>query len=108
VVGRGSVVDNDVQIGARMRIQTGAYRVAGDRSTTAARMHEHVGYLTAFTTVEDDVFVGPGVITTNDDTMARHGPDRPTPGATLRRACRVGVARAVGELPDPGPLHRRR
>ena len=93
-----------------MRIQTGAYRVTGDRSTTAARMHEHVGYLTAFTTVEDDVFVGPGVITTDGDAMARHGPDgKATPGATLRR---LPVSRrrdhAVGELPDPGPLHRRR
>ncbi len=71
VIGRGSVVDNDVQIGARVRVQTNVY-------------------LTAFSIVEDDVFVGPGVITTNDDTMARHGPDAATPGATLRRACRVG------------------
>jgi len=71
VIGRGSVVDNDVQIGARVRVQTNVY-------------------LTAFTIVEDDVFVGPGALTTNDDTMARHGADTPTRGATLRRACRVG------------------
>jgi UDP-2-acetamido-3-amino-2,3-dideoxy-glucuronate N-acetyltransferase len=70
-IGRGSVVDNDVLIGARVRVQTNVY-------------------LTAFTIVEDDVFVGPGALTTNDDTMARHGPDTPTRGATLRRACRVG------------------
>lgn len=71
VIGRGSVVDNDVEVGARVRIQTGVY-------------------LTAFTLVEDDVFVGPGVLTTNDDTMSRHGPETPMRGATLRRACRVG------------------
>jgi acetyltransferase-like isoleucine patch superfamily enzyme len=71
VIGRGSVVDNDVCIGARVRVQTGVY-------------------ITAFSTIEDDVFVGPGVITTNDDTMARHGPDAPTPGVILRRACRLG------------------
>ena len=48
-------------------------------------------YLTAFTLVEDDVFVGPGVITTNDDTMARHGPrDGAARAPILRRACRVG------------------
>jgi acetyltransferase-like isoleucine patch superfamily enzyme len=47
-------------------------------------------YLTAGSVVEDDVFVGPGVVTTNDDTMARHAPDAPLTGATLRRACRVG------------------
>jgi acetyltransferase-like isoleucine patch superfamily enzyme len=71
VIGRGSVVDNDVLVGARVRVQTNVY-------------------LTAFTIVEDDVFVGPGAITTNDHTMARHEPEMPMRGATLRRACRVG------------------
>jgi len=47
-------------------------------------------YLTAFTLIEDDVFVGPGALTTNDDTMARHGDETPVIGATLRRACRIG------------------
>ena len=49
-------------------------------------------YLTAFTVVEDDVFVGPGATTTNDNTMNRHGSETPLRGATLRRACRVGGA----------------
>jgi acetyltransferase-like isoleucine patch superfamily enzyme len=71
VIGRGSVVDNDVVVGARARVQTNVY-------------------LTAFTLLEDDVFVGPGVITTNDDTMARHGREALVRGPTLRRACRVG------------------
>lgn len=71
VIGRGSVVDNDVRVGARVKVQTSVY-------------------LTAFTVVEDDVFVGPGALSTNDDTMARHGPQTPLRGATLRRACRVG------------------
>jgi acetyltransferase-like isoleucine patch superfamily enzyme len=73
VIGRGSVVDNDVVVGARVRVQSNVY-------------------LTAFTTVEDDVFVGPGVVTTNDDTMARHAPGEPLHGALLRRACRIGGA----------------
>ena len=68
---RGSAVDNDVTVGERVRIQTGCY-------------------ITAFSTIEDDVFVAPGVTLTNDDTMGRHGPDHPLRGATLRRACRVG------------------
>jgi UDP-2-acetamido-3-amino-2,3-dideoxy-glucuronate N-acetyltransferase len=71
VIGRGSVVDNDVVVGARVRVQTNVY-------------------LTAFTLIEDDVFVGPGALTTNDDTMARHGDEMQVRGATLRRACRVG------------------
>lgn len=71
VVGRGSAVDNDVVVGARVRIQTGCY-------------------VTAHSTIEDDVFVAPGVTLTNDDTMGRHGPGHELRGATLRRACRVG------------------
>ncbi|MGA9875364.1 MAG: acyltransferase [Solirubrobacteraceae bacterium] len=71
LIGRGSVVDNDVVVGARVKVQTNVY-------------------LTAFTVIEDDVFVGPGVVTTNDDTMGRHSPGMKLRGATLRRACRVG------------------
>jgi acetyltransferase-like isoleucine patch superfamily enzyme len=60
-------------VGARVRVQSSVY-------------------LTAFSQVEDDVFVGPGAITTNDNTMSRHGPELLLRGATLRRACRVGGA----------------
>ncbi len=73
VVGRGATVDNDVELGARVRLQTNVY-------------------LTAYSVVEDDVFVGPGATTTNDDAMARHPPEEPLRGATLRRACRIGAA----------------
>jgi acetyltransferase-like isoleucine patch superfamily enzyme len=71
LIGRGSVLDNDVTVGARVRIQTNVY-------------------ITAYSVIEDDVFVGPCAMSTNDDTMARHGPDYALRGATLRRACRVG------------------
>ena len=71
VVGRGSTVDNDVTVGTGVRVQT-------------------LVYLTAYSTIEDDVFVGPGVVTTNDNTMMRHPRDRALRGVTLRRACRVG------------------
>ena len=71
VIGRGAGIDNDVTIGERVRIQSQVY-------------------VTAFSVVEDDVFIGPCATTTNDDTMGRHGPERPLRGATLRRACRIG------------------
>jgi UDP-2-acetamido-3-amino-2,3-dideoxy-glucuronate N-acetyltransferase len=72
VVGRGSAVDNDVRIGARVRMNT-------------------LVYVTAFSVVEDDVFLGPGVLTTNDNTMARHPVGQRHEGAVLRRACRIGA-----------------
>jgi acetyltransferase-like isoleucine patch superfamily enzyme len=71
LIGRGTSVENDVRIGARVRIQTNCY-------------------ITTNAVVEDDVFVGPGVVTTNDDTMGRHGPDFELAGPVLRRASRIG------------------
>ena len=71
VIGRATGVDNDVSIGARVRLQS-------------------QGYVTAYSVIEDDVFFGPCAMTTNDDTMARHPAGMPLRGATLRRACRIG------------------
>jgi len=71
VVGRGSSVDFDASVGDRVLIQTGVY-------------------VTAFSVVEDDVFLGPGVVTTNDHTMGRHPRGQPLRGPVFRRACRIG------------------
>ena len=76
VIGRGSAIDNDVMIGARVKIQTNVY-------------------VTAFSVIEDDVFVGPGASTTNDDTMSRHDGSYALRGATLRRACRIGGSAVI-------------
>jgi acetyltransferase-like isoleucine patch superfamily enzyme len=70
VVGRAASVENDVRIGARVKLQTGAY-------------------VTAWSVLEDDVFVAPGVILTNDPTAGRRRGEE-LRGALLRRACRIG------------------
>ena len=71
VIGRASAIGTAARLGARVRVQTNVW-------------------LTSYSVVEDDVFIGPGVVTTNDDAMARGGPGYELEGATLRRACRVG------------------
>jgi UDP-3-O-[3-hydroxymyristoyl] glucosamine N-acyltransferase len=71
VIGRGSAIEFAARIGARVLIQTNVYVAGGS-------------------VVEDDVFVGPAVLTTNDDTMARHAPGAALQGPVLRRACRIG------------------
>ena len=71
LVGRASAVDNDVVIGADVRIQTGCY-------------------ITAFSEVEDEVFVGPGVMTLNDPTAGRRPASESLEGPRLRRPCRIG------------------
>ena len=72
VVGSGSLVENDTTIGARTRIQANAY-------------------VTAYSTLEEDVFVAPGVVTTNDDFMGRTAERlAQMRGPTIRRGARVG------------------
>ena len=72
VIGRGSCVDFGARVGSGVLIQTGVY-VTGDAI------------------VEDDVFLGPGVLTSNDNAMGRHPPGEPLQGPIFRRACRVGA-----------------
>lgn len=71
VIGRAAGVENDVSIGTRCRIQSQVY-------------------VTAFSEIEDDVFVGPCAMTTNDNAMARHPKGEPLRGAIMRQACRIG------------------
>jgi acetyltransferase-like isoleucine patch superfamily enzyme len=70
-IGSFSVVDPEVRVGERVSVQTRCYITGG-------------------TVIEDDVFVGPGVTLTNDNTMDRHGPEMELRGSLLRRACRIG------------------
>ncbi len=73
VVGRASCVDFNASVGDRVSIQTGVY-------------------VTSWAVVEDDVFLGPGVLMTNDDTMGRHPRGERLDAPVVRRAARVGGA----------------
>ena len=72
VVGRGVCVENDVPIGAFTKIQSNSY-------------------ITAYSELEDHVFIAPCVTTTNDNFMgrtdARHALIK---GAIIRRGARIG------------------
>ena len=72
VIGRGSLVENDTTIGADSKIQA-------------------MAYITAYSTLESQVFIAPCVQTTNDNfmgrTQRRHGLRK---GPTIRRGARVG------------------
>jgi acetyltransferase-like isoleucine patch superfamily enzyme len=72
VLGRGSLVENDTTIGAMTKIQAEAY-------------------ITAYSTVEDHVFVAPCVVTTNDNFMGRtERRHELIKGPTIRRGARIG------------------
>ena len=72
VLGRGSLVENDTTIGAMTRIQAEAY-------------------ITAYSTLEEHVFVAPCVVTTNDNFMGRtERRHELMKGPTIRRGARVG------------------
>jgi acetyltransferase-like isoleucine patch superfamily enzyme len=72
VVGRGSLVENDTTIGSGTRIQAEAY-------------------VTAYSTLEEEVFIAPCVVTTNDNFMGRTERRKALMrGPTIRRGARVG------------------
>ena len=72
VVGRGVCVENDVGIGAYTKIQSNSY-------------------ITAYSELEEHVFIAPCVVTTNDNLMGRtEARHERIKGATIRRGARVG------------------
>ncbi len=72
VLGRGSLIENDTTVGTGTRIQAGAY-------------------ITAYSTLEEDVFIAPCVVTTNDNYMGRTERRRAEMrGPTIRRGARIG------------------
>jgi acetyltransferase-like isoleucine patch superfamily enzyme len=72
VIGRGSLVENDTSVGARTKIQANAY-------------------VTAYSLLEEDVFIAPCVVTTNDNFMGRTEERLELmKGPTIRRGARVG------------------
>lgn len=72
VLGRGSLIENDTTVGDRVKVQADAY-------------------LTAYMSVEDDVFIAPCVMTTNDNFMGRtEARFALRGGPTIRRGARVG------------------
>jgi UDP-2-acetamido-3-amino-2,3-dideoxy-glucuronate N-acetyltransferase len=79
----GAEIGAAATIGSFCSVDPGV--IVGERASVQTRC-----YLTRGTTVEADVFIGPGTTLTNDDTMGRHAPGEELAGATLRRACRIG------------------
>ena len=72
VIGRGALVENDTTVGDRTKIQADAY-------------------LTAYSTLEEDVFIAPCVVTTNDNFMGRtERRHELIKGPTIRRGARIG------------------
>jgi acetyltransferase-like isoleucine patch superfamily enzyme len=78
VIGTGAVVEFEASVGSRVLVQTRAY-------------------VTARVLIEDDVFIGPGVTTTNDRRMLwrRAGANLQLIGPVFRSGCRVGAGAVI-------------
>jgi acetyltransferase-like isoleucine patch superfamily enzyme len=72
VIGSGSLIENDTTVGTLTKIQAEAY-------------------ITAYSTLEENVFIAPCVVTTNDNFMGRTEKRHVlVKGPTIRRGARVG------------------
>jgi UDP-2-acetamido-3-amino-2,3-dideoxy-glucuronate N-acetyltransferase len=73
VIGRGALVENDTTVGGLTKIQA-------------------MAYITAYSTLEEQVFIAPCVQTTNDNFMGRTEKRHDLrKGPTIRRGARVGA-----------------
>lgn len=77
VIGRGTVVENFSQVGSNCKIQTNVY-------------------ITAYSIIEDYVFIAPGVVTSNDNYAAR-SKERfgKFKGVTVKRGGRIGAGATI-------------
>jgi UDP-2-acetamido-3-amino-2,3-dideoxy-glucuronate N-acetyltransferase len=73
IIGRGAAIENHCTIGSKCKIETNAY-------------------ITAYSNLEDEVFIAPCVATSNDNSAGRD-PDRlqKIKGATIKKHARIGV-----------------
>jgi acetyltransferase-like isoleucine patch superfamily enzyme len=69
LIGTNSVIDGNCKLGNNISVQTGAY-------------------ITRHTTIEDDVFIGPRVVTTNDKYMV-YGAK--LIGPTIKKGAKIGA-----------------
>ncbi|WP_317259140.1 N-acetyltransferase [Paenibacillus sp. J5C2022] len=77
IVGRGVAIENACTVGVRCKLETGSY-------------------LCAYSALEDDVFIAPYVVTTNDNAMARGKHRfRSFKGVTVKRGGRAGAGAVI-------------
>ena len=85
VVGRGTLIENDTTVGALTKIQANAY-------------------ITAYSTLEEAVFIAPCVVTSNDNFMGRTERRRALiAGVMVRRGARVGAGAVICPGIEIGP-----
>jgi acetyltransferase-like isoleucine patch superfamily enzyme len=77
IIGRGTAVENFCKIGSSCKLETNVY-------------------LTAYSEVEDSVFIAPGVVTSNDNFAARSKERyKHFRGVTIKRGGRVGAQATI-------------
>lgn len=77
IIGRGVAIENACSVGAYCKLETNAY-------------------ITAYSVLEDRVFVAPGVLTSNDNFVGRtRGRFKHFKGVTARRGARLGVGAVI-------------
>lgn len=77
IIGRGVAIENNCTIGSHCKLETNVY-------------------ITAYSELEDYVFIAPGVVTSNDNYAARlKGKDYRFKGVTVKRGGRIGAQATI-------------
>lgn len=98
-VGKGTVIEDDVKIGDRTLIGSNCSIKGGDGYSKTTTIGNHVDirnmvHIAASTVIEDDVFIGPSVVTSNTRNIC-HGRDQRYTGqrspVIIKRGARIGA-----------------
>lgn len=77
IIGRGVAIENFCKVGSNCKLETN-------------------GYITAYSEVEDNVFIAPGVVTSNDNFAARSKERyKHFKGVTVRKGARIGAQATI-------------
>ena len=90
IIGHNSVIREENVIGNNFKLWNNSNIDYGCKIGDNVKVHSNC-YIAQFTTIENDVFIGPGTITTNDKYPGSKGAEQRLEGPTLKSGCQIGA-----------------
>ncbi len=90
IIGHNSVIREENVIGDNFKLWSNSVVDYGCKIGSNVKIHCNC-YIAQFTTIEDDVFIAPGAITTNDKYPGRKDAEKHLKGPTIKKGAQIGA-----------------
>ncbi len=94
IIGHNSVIREESVIGGNFRLWSNSVVDYGCRIGSNVKVHCNC-YIAQFTKIEDDVFIAPGAITTNDKYPGRKDAEKHLIGPTIKKGAQIGAGAVI-------------